>query len=454
MLHRERLSPSLLRNCGCFDDDINFYTRSFVLPKTRSQIFERRDGESFMKERLPKIRTWEPQNIPYPEYFDPLYKANLNYICYLNESDGDQGELLKIRPMRLTYHLDDETISLHEPHTENSGHLQGRMFYRQRVPRSDKRVINDFLSWRDFEIGKDVELFGRKYRMVSCDGFTKSFLEDRGIKVSSDEGIPIDAWNLKRHFGNRVAENEFEKEALKRTKVNEMNSWESLPSTLTFLVAWLDTTDDFHRSTRVKRTFRMLVSTSDDTITMTELTPGFNNALFLKGVRLPYTTSDGVRKFYRSVHMRPGMWIEVYKRPMFIYDCEGVSTRVYLKQQFGELDYGSCPIELLEKGPPPEQIEILPEELIFSATNKEFPHVKFLVVYDINVHRMDIYEMGKLREWAKGRPFLLDVDVSHLSEKNFHEGASIAIFKWTFILNEADSKTKKYLQSRESMNHE
>uniref|UniRef100_A0A914DQ11 Uncharacterized protein n=1 Tax=Acrobeloides nanus TaxID=290746 RepID=A0A914DQ11_9BILA len=76
------------------------------------------------------------------------------------------------------------------------------------------------------------------------------FLEDRGIKVSSDEGIPIDAWNLKRHFGNRVAENEFEKEALKRTKVNEMNSWENLPSTLTFLVAWLDTTDDFHRSTR------------------------------------------------------------------------------------------------------------------------------------------------------------------------------------------------------------
>lgn len=62
-----------------------------------------------------------------PEYFDPLYKANLNYVCYLNESDGEQGELLKIRPMKLTYHLDDETVSLHEPHTDNSGHIQARL---------------------------------------------------------------------------------------------------------------------------------------------------------------------------------------------------------------------------------------------------------------------------------------------------------------------------------------
>lgn len=44
--------------------------------------------------------------------------------------------------------------------------------------------------------------------------------------------------------------------------------------------------------------------------------------------------------------MRPGMWIEIYKRPMFIYDCEGVGTRAYLKQQFGELEYGSCPLEV------------------------------------------------------------------------------------------------------------
>lgn len=42
----------------------------------------------------------------------------------MHESDGVEGELLKIRPMKLTYHLDDETISLYEPHTTNSGHLQ------------------------------------------------------------------------------------------------------------------------------------------------------------------------------------------------------------------------------------------------------------------------------------------------------------------------------------------
>jgi len=56
---------------------------------------------------------------------------------------------------------------------------------------------------------------------------------------------------------------------------------------------------------------------------------------------------DGIRRYYKAVHMRPGMWIEVFSRPMFVYDCEGVSTRAYLKQQFGDIDYGNCSIEVI-----------------------------------------------------------------------------------------------------------
>jgi hypothetical protein len=59
-----------------------------------------------------------------PEFYDPLHKANLCFYVYLNESDGEGGELLKIRPMKVTYHLDDDTISLFEPHSTNSGHIQ------------------------------------------------------------------------------------------------------------------------------------------------------------------------------------------------------------------------------------------------------------------------------------------------------------------------------------------
>ena len=67
--------------------------------------------------------------------------------------------------------------------------------------------------------------------------------------------------------------------------------------------------------------------------------------------------------------MRPGTWIDVYRRPMYIYDCEGEATRNFLKQQYGEIEYGDCPIELLEAGPPSQPIQVLPNELWFRATN-------------------------------------------------------------------------------------
>lgn len=38
--------------------------------------------------------------------------------------------------------------------------------------------------------------------------------------------------------------------------------------------------------------------------------------------------------------MRPGQWIEVYTRPMFIYSCEGQETRYFLKQlHCGAIDF-------------------------------------------------------------------------------------------------------------------
>lgn len=64
-----------------------------------------------------------------------------------------------------------------------------------------------------------------------------------------------------------------------------------MPLTLIFHIAWLDTENDFHRG-RIKRTFRMLSSTRDDTVIITETTPGFNNALFLRCTRLPYLSSS------------------------------------------------------------------------------------------------------------------------------------------------------------------
>ena len=192
--------------------------------------------------------------------------------------------------MKLVYHLDDETFSLTEPFSDNSGHMQGRMFHSQKIPRHDRRVGNDCLSWKDIKIGEDIVLFGRTYRIINCDDFTKNFLEDRGIKVKTSEPIPIDSWNLARHFmTDKAREAEVKRFFQEKEKSSEMNSWVQIPESLIFILAWLDRKTDFSGD-KVKRTFKLTISTSDDSISMTELTPGFGNQLFLKTERLPYTT--------------------------------------------------------------------------------------------------------------------------------------------------------------------
>ncbi|KAE9548882.1 hypothetical protein FO519_007907 [Halicephalobus sp. NKZ332] len=449
-MHRHKSEPKLSVRCDCFDDDLHFYSQSFVRPRGRRQIFEKKEDVAFMKDPVyrPK-KTWEPlRNIPYKDYFDPLHKAALNFTCYLNETDGEHGELLKIRPMKLIYHLDDETFSLTEPFSDNSGHMQGRMFHSQKIPRNDKRVGNDYLSWKDIQIGEDIVLFGRTYRIINCDEFTKNFFEDRGIKIKISESVPIDAWNLAKHFmTDKARETEIKKFFQEKEKVAEMTSWNQIPECLVFILAWLDQKTDFYGE-KIKRTFRLTIRSSDDSVTMTELTPGFGNQLFLKAEKLPYTTSDGYRRYYRVDNMRPGMWIDVYKRPMYIYDCEGEPTRTFLKQQYGEIQYGDCPIKLLEAGPPSQQIHVLPNELWFRSTNAKYPQFNLLFIYSVISRRIDIYEEGKLKPWTKGRPFLLEIDGGPLREKDFDVGKTIPLFKWDFKLVEASRRTVEYLKAR------
>uniref|UniRef100_A0A915E9A5 DM10 domain-containing protein n=1 Tax=Ditylenchus dipsaci TaxID=166011 RepID=A0A915E9A5_9BILA len=160
----------------------------------------------------------------------------------------------------------------------------------------------------------------------------------------------------------------------------------------------------------------MIISTHDDSVTLIETTPGFNDALFLRNVQLPYVTRDGQHRHYRAKHLRPGCWIEVYKRPMFIFDCEGEHTRNFVRQQYGDIEYGNTPLRLVWK-------------CILSTC------------------AVDICEANQKRQWIKGRPFLVDVDASHLDAKKLRPGASLSLFRWNFVLKEAHPATQKHLSN-------
>lgn len=49
-----------------------------------------------------------------------------------------------------------------------------------------------FYSWKDFNIGNDIDLNGITYRIADCDKFTREYLTANGVEVKEKECMPTD----------------------------------------------------------------------------------------------------------------------------------------------------------------------------------------------------------------------------------------------------------------------
>ncbi|VDO12654.1 unnamed protein product [Brugia timori] len=254
----------------------------------------------------------------------------LSFECYSFEPNTEKylhQQLLYIQPMKLLYHLSDHTISLIEPHVPNNVILQGHIFTHQRVPKLDRNSTQNYLHWTDLNVAKDIHLFSRTYRITACDHHTRDFLTKEGIEVNEEEEIPMDQWIQNQERQQTSNKNKESEEKLGWS--HEKMDYSDAPAKLHLLACWLDDASI--------RTFHMIVHTIDDTVALVESTRGFRKQLFLKRNKLPFI-KEGTRQFYRSTEIRPGLWVEVYTRPMFIFSCEGLETRNFLKR-FGPVDF-------------------------------------------------------------------------------------------------------------------
>lgn len=67
---------------------------------------------------------------------------------------------------------------------------QGRLLRRGKMAKNATHGI--FYTWKDFNVGIDIELGGIKYHIADCDKFTREFLTANGVEVSSKECMPKD----------------------------------------------------------------------------------------------------------------------------------------------------------------------------------------------------------------------------------------------------------------------
>ncbi|XP_076165336.1 EF-hand domain-containing family member C2 [Ptiloglossa arizonensis] len=105
----------------------------------------------------------------------------------------------QIRIVNISFFLEDGTMKISEPSTENSGLEQGVLLRRQRIPMPDP-VRYRYYDIIDLNIGKEPEIFGRVYKIVDCDKFTRRFLNRMGIPVPDPIEIPKDSYMEQRKF--------------------------------------------------------------------------------------------------------------------------------------------------------------------------------------------------------------------------------------------------------------
>ncbi|VDM32033.1 unnamed protein product [Hydatigera taeniaeformis] len=112
-------------------------------------------------------------------------------------------EQYRVRRCQVLFYLEDDTIQVTEPRTLNSALPQGTIVRRHRI-RKPPPYEDCFYTVEDFNVGIDLELYGRVYRLVACDKFTTNFLRKLGVKVNEAEPIPDDPYTMHRKSVKRV----------------------------------------------------------------------------------------------------------------------------------------------------------------------------------------------------------------------------------------------------------
>ena len=119
-------------------------------------------------------------------------KNVLRFEGYFDEHVTESAyENWRIRPCLILYYLDDDTVHVIEKKYENSGIPQGDFIKRRRTKLFDKDPdLKRELFWKDLNLGQNIMIYGKNFRLCKCDKFTQEFYAKNGIMLNPPEEIP------------------------------------------------------------------------------------------------------------------------------------------------------------------------------------------------------------------------------------------------------------------------
>ena len=332
-------------------------------------------------------------NESYPRILPQWIKYNdsvLKFYAYFNEHVIETvSENYRSRKVHIYYYLSDDTIHIDEIREENSGLPQGYFLKRHRIVNKESK---DYYHWSDLNLGKELEVYGKRFKIFDCDDFTKRFYDENAkfynnpsLKLNPPEEFIApskieDITNIKGRDGStletrrdenlkNIAEyKEYVEVKLKGGHPNKnlKQFLENDRKVLNFNILWYDEKYD-----KEEKPYIMNYYLADNMIEVREIkvnNSGKDNFPYLlRKCKLPKKPQfsycpglltkrlDNYNDFYTPRDLALGSYINIYNRSCLIYDCDDF-TKFWYKKNLG-IDME--PIRL-KKNPPQQIIHPIP----------------------------------------------------------------------------------------------
>ncbi|XP_060803247.1 EF-hand domain-containing family member C2 [Amyelois transitella] len=284
----------------------------------------------YCRKQAPDLPTW----IMYDKHI-------LRFEAYFQQSLHEMkvGSSI-LRKVSIFFFLEDGTLKVVEPKTENSGLSQGTLISRQRIrlPFS----YDMYYDVLDLNVGREVTFFGKVFKIVSCDNFTRVFLNRLGINVP--DPIP---------FPDAVERAPDTRKPPKHRPFKQFLDFDR--QVLRFYGYWDDRDSEFG----VLHHLEIHYFLADDTIEIKEVMPANSGMeagpMFLKRMRLPKKIPPRVEMTggpkppaYGPADLSIGAVVNAFGRNVVLTDCDPY-TKEYYRITYGIDAFTPLPIPGDEK---------------------------------------------------------------------------------------------------------
>jgi Ca2+-binding EF-hand superfamily protein len=282
--------------------------------------------------------------------WDALDRHVLRFYGYFKESVTECNmENFRVRRAIIYYYLEDDTIHISEPRIDNSGIPQGTLIRRHRFP----TATGERLAADDLKVGMDLDVYGKRIRVVDCDAFTRAYFQQLDPPIEQGDALPIPTDNFSENIkGGQALDPALKRNYEKLYRENMLGGGHINADMQQFMendrrvCRFFATMDDLMTAQYECRPFTLLYFLADDTVEIREQYPlncgrdnfpiFFRRGKVRKGAyecRGPTQPVPDASEFVRIEDLFVGTRVTLLNREFFVYDADEYTRRYFAAEQ-------------------------------------------------------------------------------------------------------------------------